>query len=109
MYSLHCAVSTESLIQSRVVINADHVSSSKSWDMLNSGPYDLITRPAIPSQSRDTRCGLTLHASHPLLKGGYTGHEKTYSEEVNISPRLAETKQNQQFLEKSVLPIFPGR
>ena len=46
---------------------------------------------------------------HPLLKGGYTGHEKMYSGDVNISPRLAETKWNQQFLEKSVLPIFPGR
>ena len=46
---------------------------------------------------------------HPLLKEGYTGHEKTYSGDVNISPRLAETKRNQQFLEKSVLPIFLGR
>ena len=46
---------------------------------------------------------------HPLLKGEYTGHEKTYSGDVNISPRLAETKRNQQFLEKSVLPFFLGR
>ena len=45
---------------------------------------------------------------HPLLKGGYTGHEKTYSGDVDISPGLAETKRNQQFLEKSVLPIFLG-
>ena len=45
---------------------------------------------------------------HPLLKGGYTGHEKTYSGDVDISPRLAETKRNQQFLEKSDLPIFLG-
>ena len=45
---------------------------------------------------------------HPLLKGGYTGHEKTYSGDVDISPGLAETKRNQQFLDKSVLPIFLG-
>ena len=45
---------------------------------------------------------------HPLLKGGYTGHEKTYSGDVDISPGLAETKRNQQFLEKSDLPIFLG-
>ena len=46
--------------------------------------------------------------AHPLLKGGYTGHEKTYSGDVDISPGLAETKRNQQFLEKSDLPIFLG-
>ena len=45
---------------------------------------------------------------HPLLKGGYTGHEKTYSGDIDISPGLAETKQTQYFLDKSVLPIFPG-
>ena len=45
---------------------------------------------------------------HPLLKGEYTGHEKTYFGDLNISPRLAETKQNQQFLEKSDLPFFMG-
>ena len=45
---------------------------------------------------------------HPLLKGGYTGHEKTYSGDVDISPGLAETKRNQQFLDKLVLPIFLG-
>ena len=45
---------------------------------------------------------------HPLLKKGYTGHEKTYSGDVDISPGLAESKQNQQFLEKSDLPIFLG-
>ena len=28
---------------------------------------------------------------HPLLKGGYTGHEKTYSGDVGISSGLAET------------------
>ena len=48
-------------------------------------------------------------AGHPFLKGDYTGHEKTYFGDDDISPRLAETKQNQQFLEKSVLPIFLGR
>ena len=54
----------------------------------------------------------TLHPiclPHPFLKGGYTGHEKTYFGDDDISPRLAETKRNQQFLEKSVLPIFLGR
>ena len=51
----------------------------------------------------------TLSVVHPLLKGRYTGHEKTYSGDVNISPRLAETKRNQQFLDKSVLPFFLGR
>ena len=45
---------------------------------------------------------------HPLLKGGYTGHEKTYSGDIDISPGLAETKRNQQILEKSDLPIFLG-
>ena len=34
---------------------------------------------------------------HTLLKGGYTGHEKTYSGDVNISPGLPKTKQNQFF------------
>ena len=34
---------------------------------------------------------------HPLLEGGYTGHEKTYSGDVDISPGLAETKRYQQF------------
>ena len=29
--------------------------------------------------------------AHPLLKGGYTGHEKTYSGDVDIFPRLAQT------------------
>ena len=38
---------------------------------------------------------------HPHLKGGYTGHEKTYSGDVDISPGLAETKRNQQILETS--------
>ena len=28
---------------------------------------------------------------HPLLKGGYTGHEKTYSGDLDISPGLAKT------------------
>ena len=46
--------------------------------------------------------------THPLLKGGYTGHEKTYSGDIDISPGLAETKRNQQILEKSDLPIFLG-
>ena len=46
-------------------------------------------------------CELTPTQVHPLLKGGYTGHEKTYSGDVDISPGLAETKRNQQFSEKS--------
>ena len=45
---------------------------------------------------------------HPLLKEWYTGHEKTYSGDINISPGLAETKRNQQILEKLGLPIFVG-
>ena len=45
---------------------------------------------------------------HPLLKGGYTEHEITYSGDDDISPGLAETKRNQQISEKSGLPIFLG-
>ena len=30
-----------------------------------------------------------------LLKGEYTGHEKTYLGDLDFSPRLAETKRNQ--------------
>ena len=45
---------------------------------------------------------------HPLLKGDYTGHEKTYFGDLDISPRLAETKRKQKISEKSGLPIFLG-
>ena len=45
---------------------------------------------------------------HPLLKPTYTGHEKTSVGNLNFLPRLAETKQDQQFLEKSGLQIFLG-
>ena len=41
--------------------------------------------------------------SHPLLKQTYTGPETTSVGDLDFSPRLAETKQNQQFLEKSGL------
>ena len=34
--------------------------------------------------------------------------KKTCYGDVDISPGLAETKRNQQFLDKSVLPIFLG-
>ena len=45
---------------------------------------------------------------HPLPKGDYTGHEKTYFGDLDISPRLAESKQKQNISEKSSLPIFLG-
>ena len=38
---------------------------------------------------------------HPLLKQTYAGLEKTSVGDFDFSPRLAETKQNQPFLEKS--------
>ena len=46
--------------------------------------------------------------ARPLLKGDYTGHEKTYFGDLDISPRLAETKRKQKISEKSGLPIFLG-
>ena len=51
---------------------------------------------------------LVVEPKHPLLKGDYTGHEKTYFGDLDISPRLAETKRKQKISEKSGLPIFLG-
>ena len=42
-----------------------------------------------------------MKGEHPLLKPTYTRPEKTSVGNPNFLPRLAETKQNQQFLEKS--------
>ena len=77
-------------------------------------PHTMASRSLVPPPLHTMVRNPALHTIvrmvwHPLLKGEYTGHEKTYSGDVNISPRLAETKRNQQFLEKSVLPFFLGR
>ena len=44
--------------------------------------------------------------AHPLLKASYTRPETTSVGNVDFSPRLAETKRNQEFLEKSGLEFF---
>ena len=45
---------------------------------------------------------------HPLLKGKYTGQEKTYLGDLDISPRLAETKRNKKII-KIGLTDFSGQ
>ena len=51
----------------------------------------------------------SLKGACPLLKGRYTGHEKTYTGDVNISLGLAKTKRNQQISEKIRLTNFSGQ
>ena len=85
-----------------------------SWEVLSSKGREVDEIPQRGVSSTlchmcAVHCNAFPTAVHLLLKGEYTGHEKTYSGDVNISPRLAETKRNQQFLEKSVLPFFLGR
>ena len=78
--------------------------------MTNSQSKHIWQKP-LSNQTYDTKSWQftwTKANKHPLLKGKYTGHEKTYFGDLDISPRLAETKRNQKKLDKSVLPIFLG-
>ena len=47
--------------------------------------------------------GTVMIMTHPLLKATYTRPEITSVGNVDFSPRLAETKRDQHFLEKSGL------
>ena len=62
-----------------------------------------ILRLGLPLASGIKIQKLTVTGNHPLLKETYTRPETTSVGNIDFSPRLAETKRNQQFLEKSGL------